>query len=303
MSDVITAQRSALDALYRAAIGPGEQYALLDFPDHPNVGDSAIWLGECAMLRAVTGNDPAYVSTWHDFDEAALRRACPDGVVFLHGGGNLGDIWPHHQRLRETVLTRMRDRRVVQLPQSIHFDDPAAAARFAHIAAAHPDLTLYVRDRPSLATAQAFVGAHAALAPDSAFALGPQPRSAADRPLLALLRTDAERVADRAGPPAEAAPVDWLEDDEPLPDDRLQRAAARVARGLALLSRGERIVTDRLHGHILALLLGIPHVVLDNSYGKVGAYIDAWTAGSPLVARAASWAEVADAAARPRIAA
>ncbi|WP_404905491.1 hypothetical protein, partial [Propionibacterium freudenreichii] len=26
--------------------GPGEDYALVDFPDHGNVGDSAIWLGE-----------------------------------------------------------------------------------------------------------------------------------------------------------------------------------------------------------------------------------------------------------------
>lgn len=291
MNDVIAAQRSALDDLYRAAIGPGERYALLDFPDHPNVGDSAIWLGECAMLRAVTGRDPDYVSTWYDFDEAALRRSCPDGTVFLHGGGNLGDIWPHHQQLRETVLAAMRDRRVVQLPQSIHFGDPAAAARFARLAAAHPDLTLYVRDHASLRAAQAFVGARAALAPDSAFALGPQPRSAADRPLLALMRTDAERVEERDRPPTAAACVDWLDDEGPVPDDRADRAQARLARGLALLSRGERIVTDRLHGHILATLLGIPHVVLDNSYGKIGAYHDAWTAGSPLVRRAASWHE------------
>ena len=292
MNDVIAAQRTALDALYRAHVGAGDRYALLDFPDHANVGDSAIWLGECTMLRAITGREPDYVCTWHDFDEEALRRACPDGIVFLHGGGNLGDIWPHHQRLRETVLARMPDRRLVQLPQSIHFGDAAAAQRFGRLAAAHPDLTLYARDRPSLAIAQGCVGVRAMLAPDSAFALGTQPRGAAEWPLLALLRTDAERAADQGTPPAEATCVDWLDDDGPLPEARSAQAAARVARGLRMLSCGERIVTDRLHGHILALLLGIPHVVLDNSYGKVGAYIDAWTAASPLVDRAASWREV-----------
>ncbi|WP_276524270.1 polysaccharide pyruvyl transferase family protein, partial [Enterobacter hormaechei] len=52
--------------------------------------------------------------------------------------------------------------------------------------------------------------------------------------------------------------------------DPTARARRRVERGLRLLSRGERIVTDRLHGHILSLLLGIPHVVLDNDYGKLG---------------------------------
>ena len=49
-----------------------------------------------------------------------------------------------------------------------------------------------------------------------------------------------------------------------------------------------RIVTDRLHGHILALLLGIRHIILDNDYGKVAAYHAAWTAGSPLVRQAAT---------------
>ena len=118
MSDVVPAQRTALDTLYRRHLTLGSRYALLDFPDHANVGDSAIWLGELVMLRGITGRDPDYVCTWHDFDEQALRDACPDGIVFLHGGGNLGDIWPHHQQLRETVLEQLRDRIVVQLPST-----------------------------------------------------------------------------------------------------------------------------------------------------------------------------------------
>ena len=56
-------------------------------------------------------------------------------------------------------------------------------------------------------------------------------------------------------------------------------AERRLSTGLRLLSRGEIVVTDRLHAHILCLLLGIPHVVLDNSYGKISTFIDAWTNG------------------------
>jgi pyruvyl transferase EpsO len=36
------------------------------------------------------------------------------------------------------------------------------------------------------------------------------------------------------------------------------------------------LVTDRLHGHILADLLDLPHVALDNDYGKLAAYVAAW---------------------------
>lgn len=38
-----------------------------------------------------------------------------------------------------------------------------------------------------------------------------------------------------------------------------------------MLSRGRVVVTDRLHGAILAAQMGIPTVALDSSYGKVHA--------------------------------
>ena len=65
-------------------------------------------------------------------------------------------------------------------------------------------------------------------------------------------------------------------------------ARARVARGCALLSSGRVVITDRLHAHILSLLLGIPHAVLDNSYGKLGRFLDQWLPGTAGVHRAES---------------
>jgi len=288
--DAIAIQQAALSALYRTHVAAGDAYALVDFPDHANVGDSAIWLGEVKLLRALTGRDPDYVSTWHDFDEAAFRRACPGGTLFLHGGGNLGDIWPHHQRFRETILATIRDRPVVQLPQSIHFRAPAEADRFATLVARHPAFTLYVRDTRSLEFARRHFACETHLAPDSAYALGPQPRSAADCDVLMLLRTDDERVGYVLPDPEHTMVVDWLEDDPDVPSGsdpaaRHAQAANRVARGLRLLSRGRMMVTDRLHGHILADLLGVPHVVLDNDYGKLAAYLAAWPPAT-VIARA-----------------
>ncbi len=296
------AQRAALEALYRRHAGPGTRYALVDFPDHPNVGDSAIWLGEIALLRRLTGRDPDYVCTWDGFDPAAFAAASPRGVLFLHGGGNLGDIWPHHQHFRERLLATVTDRRIVQLPQSIQFRAPAGIARFAALAAAHPDFHLVVRDGRSLAIARQHLRCPVTLAPDSAFALAGLPHAAPDRAVVMLLRTDAERAAfDRARLAAvpDALCTDWLVDDA-LPADpggprapyHAALAAARVDRGVALLSRGGRIVTDRLHAHILATLLGIPHVALDNDYGKIAAYAASWTGASPLL----RLAETADAA-------
>lgn len=137
--DHVAAQRALLAAMYATHVGPGSRYAVIDFPDHANVGDSAIWLGELAVLRQITGRDPCYISTWRDFDCDAFRDACPDGIVFLQGGGNLGDIWLHHQRFREDVLAIVRDRTVVQPPhlhaQSRGFAGGDASVRRAGVGA------------------------------------------------------------------------------------------------------------------------------------------------------------------------
>ena len=72
---------------------------------------------------------------------------------------------------------------------------------------------------------------------------------------------------------------------EPMQTALFDRVArAHLQRGTLLLARGRVVVTDRLHGHILCLLMGIPHVVLDNSYGKLSSFRETWTRSSHLAA-------------------
>ena len=54
-------------------------------------------------------------------------------------------------------------------------------------------------------------------------------------------------------------------------------AHARLRRGCRTLSQGRVVVTERLHGHIMCVLLGIPHVVFDTWHGKVKALYETWT--------------------------
>ena len=55
-----------------------------------------------------------------------------------------------------------------------------------------------------------------------------------------------------------------------------RQASYRVLHGTRLLSKGGTIVSDRLHAHLIASLMGKPHVCLDNNYGKIARYIAAW---------------------------
>jgi pyruvyl transferase EpsO len=67
--------------------------------------------------------------------------------------------------------------------------------------------------------------------------------------------------------------------------DRSQATAKRV------VSAGAVLITDRLHAHILAVLLGWPHVYLDNCYSKIDRFASAWGTRSPIARRAESEAE------------
>jgi pyruvyl transferase EpsO len=251
---------------------------------------------------------------------AVLRQCMPKGVILIHGGGNFGTLWPECQAHREAALAEFHDYPIVQLPQSIHFGDDAALQKMKQLIARHPDFTMLVRDEPSRILSEQALASRTLLCPDSAFFLSSQ--LARDKPvvdILALVRTDKERVTEgleqhlvRSKLAFEIA--DWL--DDPLTWQRraalriwprasgrltrvpgffrLLRAAwdaaawARIRRGTGLLSRGKVVVTDRLHAHILCTMMGIPHVVLDNSYGKVQSFIAAWTAGNPLVNKAST---------------
>ena len=74
------------------------------------------------------------------------------------------------------------------------------------------------------------------------------------------------------------------------------QARRRLRVGCRLLARGKVVITDRLHAHVLCLLLGIPHVLLDNNYGKVRRVHETWTADAPDMRWAASPSEALPAA-------
>ncbi len=269
-----------------------------------------MWVGETRWLAA-TGRRIRYTAHTESFSARTLLECIDgDGVVLLHGGGNLGDLWPAHHALREAVVEQCHGRRIVQLPQSIHFGDPAALRRSARILSAHPDLTIMCRDAASEVIAREELGCRAVRSPDAAFAADITPPAAPPRRDVQWLMRDDHEGPNRSAP-GEGEEDDWAASGfgsvpvyeagrrtahrlgqvakrlggigRPAQPALLRLAdalaASRVDFGVRLLSSGRVVVTDRLHGHVLSILLGIPHVVLDTQQGKVRDLYDTWTSG------------------------
>jgi exopolysaccharide biosynthesis predicted pyruvyltransferase EpsI len=316
---VIDAQIHKLEQILGLFVNSGDRYALIDFPDHSNVGDSAIWLGEVILIKHLTGNLPSYVADLHSFDADELVACLPEGVIFIHGGGNFGDIWPQHQAFRERIVSLFPNRKIIQLPQSIHFLDSNNLHKAVKIFNNHPNFHLLVRDQKSYDFAARNFKSNVTLSPDCAFVLGAQPRKKSCAEYLYLLRTDSEKNQSYAWNELihdnkDSETCDWLDDGKLFKwkaaavavIDALSvaftqsfrfhyyqaKAKIRVKRGLRILSRGQVVITDRLHAHILSVLLNTPHYVLDNSYGKISAYIQCWTKEYALLQQVSSLAEL-----------
>lgn len=297
----------------------------IDPPAQPNVGDPVIFLGELAFLRR---HRPGYRPWFVDRDHFAghmdrwIERS---DLIVIQGGGNFGDIWPDPHAFRLRIMERFAHKTIVQMPQSVHFSDPARVTEMARLIERQRDFTLLVRDDKSHAFASAAFACPVVLAPDMAFAMPALTRAPPRLDVLCLLRTDKEAASDHAaiaevlrrrGASFEVA--DWL--DESTPEllaadrravDRLRRrpvlmhllrgaslrareryGEGRLAIGIELLSRGRIVVTDRLHAHIMCCLLGIPHLVFDSFDGKISAMYRTWTHRFPYARMIAAPAEL-----------
>lgn len=280
--------------------------ALFGYQANGNPGDALIWQGQLALLEALDVEVVA-VGGPRMLDEVTLRDLGRDVAFTLSGGGNFGDLWPTAHEFRERVIEASAGRRLIQFPQSLCFQYDANADVVRKLLSARPDTVLTWRDERSLAQAQElFQGTRCELLPDASLAMQPMPRSCAPEiPLLGISRSDLEGSELSAMRLPGGEQTDWVAHrclsslGKRLPmwgilylDDRFgprlsQRARAALYAAAAdvtiecgkdVVSRGQVVVSDRLHCHIFCLLLGIDHVMVDTRQGKIGSFIRTWTA-------------------------
>lgn len=324
--------------------GPLEQCALLDYPDYFNIGDHLIGLATVFYITDIIKARINYIASIYDFSEQLLEKQVGKAPIILQGGGNLGDLWPHHQLFREKIVSQYRDRPIIIMPQCIYFANPENLSKAAAIFNAHPNLTLFTRDNYSYELAlQHFSNCQVIKTPDMVFHMADMPLPSykfnPKRPILYLCRDDTE--LDRAFAPAaleipDLVVQDW--DDSPrkwiyrgrgqfgelkewywrlpgmvlLVREAWQKGLANPRQGLSRqkwerfhpyarkldalddtfmvrlswslmhtgmyqLSQSRLVITNRLHGHILCLLLGIPNILLPNSYYKNESFYKTWS--------------------------
>jgi len=335
-----------------AGLEPFEECAFLDYPNHQNVGDHLIWLGGLSYLTDTLKAKIKYSSAVIDFSADDMEKAIGKAPIILHGGGNLGDLWPRYQKFREEIVARYQKQPIIIFPQAIYFQDKTNLETAAKIFNSHPNLTIVTRDQYSYNFAsENFFSCNNILAPDMAFQLAGMPginaNPANKRSILYQCRSDREfnkgatpssinlsnlvledwtsfkerdypsslsiqgvgRIFSDAWKQGEVVPIQWTSQRiwkffhpyaanfKPLPLAQNHLESLRyMHHGVYQFRKHRLVITTRLHGHILCVLMGIPHVVIPNSYHKITSFHETWTNRVPFCKLVTHHSQVKEAA-------
>lgn len=296
----------------KSSIPPGvSRFVIVDVPDHPNVGDSAIFLGEYDFIKAHYPKASINIVDHRSYSSGQYYLLENADCIFFHGGGNFGDLWMRHQNIRLKIMEQFSHKILIQFPQSIHFDTAEVLERTKEVIKNCKSFTFFARDVVSQKFAIDNFECEVKLTPDMAFCMKKIKRNPSELDVFCLLRVDKERLLDnseniKAKIENENLTFlidDWVVENAPIKAklnkifcrimkklpflnvfiqpfyEKLRVAYAKdnVERGINLLSKGDIVITDRLHAFILSTLLGIENYVFDSRGGKVGNFHNTWS--------------------------
>jgi exopolysaccharide biosynthesis predicted pyruvyltransferase EpsI len=240
----------------------------IGYAKHTNTGDHLILRAEQLLFESLgVEYIPLEMSTFRLPDD--LRRL----PLVFKGGGYLGDpgAW-HYRKMCRWILAQRAP--VLMMPCSVRFDSVSPdlwkrAVRFS-------DLTIFNRDRRSFGIIDDIVPGLPKLVPDSAyFSSRALKHRRGDRKVL-LPRSDREAApVDLSGRYPGIEVREWLQ-KKVKPSNVLDVIADKF-------DDVGWLATDRLHVHVAAKILALPHDFLPNSYHKNTAFYATWSTEDPLV--------------------
>ena len=329
--DVVEGCAKRLREAFVHVIPRDRPVVLADFPESANCGFHAVWLGEKKLLAELGIRPAYECSARtynHAAMAAALGNGT---ILLHGGGIFGDRYPQHHEFRMRLLEEFPDNPAILFPQQITFFDTEylhRSASRLATrknltifargVVAEH----MFIRYFGKTAEVE--------LAPDTAFFLGPQRRPREPLvDILWLARTDQEHTSEQTEAAARLAsqaaekfslppfadgieihlvvkqrpPTVLLTDWNSLVfenhDARVAYGAlgfdaqSRVmfSRALHVLSLGRIVITDRMHGHIFCLMLGIPHILLNDDLGKNWNFYETWTRQADLCRLARTPAE------------
>jgi len=289
-----------------------QDICLLDLPNYSNPGDQLIWEGEEAIFKFLKKHIK-YRSSFNYFNPKMISEG---DCIILHGGGNFGDLYVSHQKFREYIIKSFPKNKIIIMSSTIHFTNNENLKKCIKLYSNHSNLIICARDTKSFKILKEnFKNNNCYLVTDSAFAIDYKPiKKKTFNKVLFISRNDSEksRFEKKEFEFIKNLEIsDWSIYNQNYKISLLRQTCTvlnklvfhlykfiglhwdqsydvngilskfyskdgQIKDAIKFLSKYDLIITTRLHGHILSSMIGIPNILLDNSYGKNKNFFNSW---------------------------
>lgn len=255
-------------------------------PDYGNMGDIAICYAQKKMLQNVLGDkyevieiSVGEVYKTYNFIKKHVKE---DTIITLIGGGNNGDLYTYIEERRIFLLKKFRNNKIISFPQTVCYKEENKEfykKKFIKAANRCKNLTVVARERGSYETYKEFLKCNVLLCPDIVFSLETDFQNSRQG-VQAIFRDDKEKSVSDTD---KKKVIGILEDmnfeifnKDTCDDDFANDKETKLAEFIEEMSTKKLVVTDRLHGMILAYITKTPCIVFENSNHKIRSTYETW---------------------------
>lgn len=283
--------------------GSRQKVVVLDTPTHGNLGDQAIAYAQMKYLET-NFPDAEYVEIYHEdvisYLKALKKALKPGDVVFFHGGGNMGNLYPSAEKIRRFAISKLSDTPIISFPQSVCFEDTYMGnhelEKSKNVYSRAPKWELVAREPITLELMKSYFPKNKILfTPDIVLYLAGKQTSSVEKnafdKALVLLRNDKERAI---GNEDNTSILSYLNEhfsqvtisDTHIGTDKYVDSVAReekLQEKWGEYQAHDLIITDRLHGMIFAVITNRPCIVFENTNHKIASTYDHWLKDCPSI--------------------
>lgn len=257
-----------------------EKIFIIGTPIHGNLGDQAIIYSEGKFFEDFYSNkkiieiESSLARTKTKF----LKKIIKNNVIFVHGGGFLGNIWLNEEIMFRNIIKEFKENTIIVLPQTVFFssdhDSLEELKKSQDIYKSHDKLYICCRERYSYEfMKKKFNKCNVILMPDIVLYNHYFEFNSNRHDALFCIRHDKEKI-DYSFNEIESL----LKKHELLidyTDTVINKNIYHFNRNkefekkLQQISNYKIMITDRLHGMVFAFLTKTPCIVFENSSYKV----------------------------------
>lgn len=268
---------------------------LIGSPAHHNMGDHLLAVNELYLLKKSNMFEhlieiPTRV---YEHNKEIIKKNISDDVpIFITGGGWMGDMWPEDQLIIEEIVKSFEEHPIFIFPQTIYYKkhNSEDIKKTKEVFKKASNLTVMCRDEASYVNAVELLGMQSnrvMLMPDMGLLIKHKKSQKTKGTILCCLRDDREKISE-VNYEKEIYKISKSHGMNILKCSTLHSSAVPLWRRNTILKKlmekfnnADIVITDRLHGMIIAAINGTKCIAFDNATHKVAGVYNLWLKDNP----------------------